>query len=211
MKSISKRLSAAVCVVAFICTLGGCTKGETQYDIKADDTYLAGGTIPASSKIFGIIDDSFPMSITNNNDNLSHEDIWTINHYVDLFSSFDDTEGNGVKEDEIRAFLTSYTVDEVIKANNDAGSHHKIVGVQVLQIDVLDENNVEVAFWERGLANTGTDTETSQDFIDVLFFVRADDGKWYENGISHVVSGDTGSFKCVRDDISGKLSIVNAE
>ena len=208
--NIKRHIALFLSVICCITVLSGCGHKDSGYDIKDDGKYLAGGTIPESSKVYPVIDENMTMSVTNNSDNsIGYDDIWIINHYVDLFCSFDDTEGDGVKTDEISKFLTSYTVDEIMQNNEDAGSHHKLVGVQVLQIDVKDADNVEAAYWER--TSSDSDDADLQDTVAVLFFKRSADGQWYENGIAHCLTDTAGSFKCVRDDISGQLSIVAAD
>ena len=60
------------------------------------EVFLAGGTIPASAKIYPIVDETFPMSIVNSTDyEFTDEDIWTLTYYVDVFASFDDMAGQG--------------------------------------------------------------------------------------------------------------------
>lgn len=205
----SKKIKALM-LITLLCafTLSGCHRNE-EYAVKGSDGFFADGTIPADAKIYPIIDDIFPMKVTGDaQDDIKPDDIWVINHYVDLFCSFDDTEGDGIKADEIGKFLTSYTVDAIIKENEAAGSHHKIVGVQVLQIEAHDVDSVEVLYWKRGVSHGNDGNKISLDTVSALFFKRATDGQWYEDGIAHVLTEVTGAFTCVRDISTGGISIV---
>lgn len=175
------------------------------------EVFLAGGTIPASAKIYPIVDETFPMSIVNSTDyEFTDEDIWTLTHYIDVFASFDDMAGEGPLKDEADKFLTSITSDEIIEVNTAAGDDNKkLVGVQILQINAEALDDVQVISLNRYVSGPEFSADTSKDTVGVLRFKKTIDGSWIQTGIAHVKTDKTGTFAAIVDDITGQLSLVS--
>lgn len=180
-------------------------RNNGDIDIKGTE-YLAGGTIPADAKVYPIMAEDMPMIVSGNSDGtLSAEDIWTITHYVDLFVSLDDKAGASYDPEKV-TFLTTRTLDEVLRNNENAGDNYAVKSAQILAIDVEEENRVQVAYVEQ---LTGSSNEVSKgDYIAVagLFFKRVN-GNWYEDGIGHYVFEKDGVISIDVDNLTGAITV----
>lgn len=200
-KRILAILLAALCIAT---SLSGCKKGGVT--IK-DDEYLAGGTIPAAAKIYPVYDETISMVKHDEDNVLTDEDIYTITRYVDLFSSLDDSAGDGYDEAEL-GFITSVSVDDIISKAKLNNENWEVLSTQILALDVLDNGEVQAATIKRLKGSSKEYEEGEYDVVGGLFFKKTN-GAWYENGIAFVTMQLAGTLQIEKDDISGNYVISN--
>lgn len=177
---------------------------ESDVEIKNED-FFAQGSIPASAKLFPIVDDTFAMSVIDGN-GLSPEDIWTITHYVDLFASLDNTLSNSYDPSSV-TFLTTTTLDKIESNNQENQNQYYVNGVQILSIYAESDSRVEAIYLSRLDGSSNDLPSGSYDVIASLFFKKVN-GSWYEDGIGHYITGPTGSFVYTKDPITGQLTVT---
>lgn len=139
---------------------------------------------------------------------LTDEDIWTITHYVDLFATLDDTLGDQYAPDAID-FLTTVTLTEIEENTQKHANKYAVDGVQILSIYAESENRVEAIYLSQ---MTGSSEELEQGTYDVIasiFFKRVN-GNWYEDGIGHYITTETGLYTYGRDPITGQIYVEPA-
>lgn len=164
-KRILAILLAALCIAT---SLSGCKKGGVT--IK-DDEYLAGGTIPAAAKIYPVYDETISMVKHDEDNVLTDEDIYTITRYVDLFSSLDDSAGDGYDEAEL-GFITSVSVDDIISKAKLNNENWEVLSTQILALDVLDNGEVQAATIKRLKGSSKEYEEDEYDVVGGLFFKK---------------------------------------
>lgn len=173
-------------------------------EIKSGD-FLAQGSIPASAKLFPIVDETTQMTVIDG-DGLSKEDIWTITHYVDLFASLDNTLSENYDPSGM-TFLTTTTPDKIESTNKENQNQYYVNGVQILSIYAESDSRVEAIYLSRLDGSSNELPSGSYDVIASLFFKKVN-GNWYEDGIGHYITGPTGSFNYTKDPITGQLSVT---
>lgn len=198
-----KRIIALAGALILVFALTGC-KHNTDPN---DETYLAGGTIPESAKIYPIVNEELEMTVNDEENTLSAEDIWTLTHYVDVFAKCDDTRGDGMDEKEMAVFCSQERIDSIKAGHEDNDFSYSITGVQVLIMTVQDDGRV-VADYVTSIEGENEPAEISEGKYESYSSLRFEkrNGKWYEDGISFGFMAPAGTVECTRDDITGEYT-----
>ena len=205
-----KRKKILLLILAVSLVIGGAVFWLYQREVKSEveiknGDFFAQGSIPASAKLFPIVDDTFAMSVIDG-DGLSSEDIWTITHYVDLFASLDNTLSNSYDPSEV-TFLTTTTLDKIESINQENQNQYYVNGVQILSIYAESDSRVEAIYLSRLDGSSNDLPSGSYDVVASVFFKKVN-GNWYEDGIGHYITGPTGSFSYTKDPITGQLTVT---
>ena len=177
MKRKKHFLVAILGLAMFVTLCAGCHKNN-NINIKEETSYLAGGTIPESAKIYPIVNDDMQMTLNDSRLLVTQEDIWTLTHYVDIWSTIDDTRNDGMDEDSLEEFVPQAQLDEIIK------NRQEVTGCNT----------------EKGIA------EGAYQIVGSLRFKKSDE-KWALSGVSFITMEKKGDITFYRDTITGKYSL----
>lgn len=207
MKRTKHFLVAILGLAMFVTLCAGCHKNN-NINIKEETSYLAGGTIPESAKIYPIVNDDMQMTLNDSRLLVTQEDIWTLTHYVDIWSTIDDTRNDGMDEDSLEEFVPQAQLDEIIKNRQSSASDYSVDAVQILTIASISENEVEIPFVKEV---TGCNTEKgiaegAYQIVGSLRFKKSDE-KWALSGVSFITMEKKGDITFYRDTITGKYSL----
>lgn len=209
MKPIKRFLTAALCITVFA-ACSGCKK-ENDINIKSDD-YIAGGTIPASAKVYPIVDEALEMTLSDARGLLSEDDIWTLTHYVDLWASGNDTRGSGFQKEDVASFTSQAKYNEAVLVYENASYDFKVDGTQILTIGSISDDEVEIPYVVQvsGKDETAGINEGTYQLVDALRF-KKNDGNWYLSGVTSICMEEPGDIIYKRDTITGQYTIVTPE
>ena len=208
MKKTVSRIISVLLSAALLVSLTACKKDGGGIGVK-DGEYLAGGTIPASAKVFPIVHDDISMTISDENDYMNADDVWTLTHYVDVWATCDDTRGDGFLVDEAKEFVSTDRINTLVKETEESGRDYSVNGVQVLSMEVDNDNRVQVVYVVQfdGACPSENVEEGSYEAIEGLYFKKLN-GKWYEEGIGFALMAKAGEIQYEQDDITGVLTIT---
>lgn len=208
MKKTISRIISVLLSAALLVSLTACKKDYGGIGVK-DGEYLAGGTIPASAKVFPIVHDDISMTISDENDYMNADDVWTLTHYVDVWATCDDTRGDGFLVDEAKEFVSTDRINTLVKETEESGRDYSVNGVQVLSMEVDTDNRVQVVYVVQfdGACPAENVEEGSYEAIEGLYFKKLN-GKWYEDGIGFALMAKAGEIQYEQDDITGVLTIT---
>lgn len=203
---MSKRVLPLIICAALLCMAGCGTNNDIE--IKSGE-YLAGGTIPAEAKIYPIVYEDVKMAVNDENGALSAEDIFTITHYVDVWSTLDDTRGDGFASEQAKEFLTMERIRQLEESMESSEDDYSVDGVQILAIDSIDEAHA-VATYVLKLtgynSNPLSPGEGTYEAVQGLYFERID-GKWYEDGIAYGFMAEAGTIEYIQDETTGHITV----
>lgn len=208
MKKTISRIISVLLSAALLVSLTACKKDYGGIGVK-DGEYLAGGTIPASAKVFPIVHDDISMTISDEKNYMNADDVWTLTHYVDVWATCDDTRGDGFLVDEAKEFVSTDRINTLVKETEESGRDYSVNGVQVLSMEVDNDNRVQVVYVVQfdGACPTENVEEGSYEAIEGLYFKKLN-GKWYEDGIGFALMAKAGEIQYEQDDITGVLTIT---
>lgn len=208
MKKTISRIISVLLSAALLVSLTACKKDDGGIGVK-DGEYLAGGTIPASAKVFPIVHDDISMTISDEKNYMNADDVWTLTHYVDVWATCDDTRGDGFLVDEAKEFVSTDRINTLVKETEESGRDYSVNGVQVLSMEVDNDNRVQVVYVVQfdGACPTENVEEGSYEAIEGLYFKKLN-GKWYEDGIGFALMAKAGEIQYEQDDITGVLTIT---
>lgn len=210
MKPNKRILAVALCVAALMSVCSACKK-ENDIDIKSDD-FIAGGTIPASAKVYPIVDEELEMTLSDSRGLLTKDDIWTLTHYVDLWASGNDTRENGFKKDEVSTFTSQAKYNEAVLAYENATYDFKVDGIQILTIGSISDDEVEIPYVVQvtGKDESAGISEGTYQLVDALRFKKTDEN-WYLSGVTSICMEELGDIVYKRDTITGQYTIVTPD
>lgn len=208
MKPFARKITTLCICMILAVSLCGCKKNDDSMGIKSGD-YLAGGTIPASAKVFPIVYDDISMTISDSEGYLNGDDVWSLTHYVDIWCSWDDTRGNGFLADEASEFVSMQRIQSLQESGEEADRDYSIDGVQILSIEVKNDKRVEVDYVVKFTGQCPSEgvEEGSYEAIEGLYFEKVN-GKWYEDGIGFALMAKAGEITYEQDEITGVLTIT---
>ena len=205
---MKKVIALLLCITAIVACTTGCKKDDDNaFSVKSGE-YVAGGTIPTSAKVYPIVNDDLPMTVVDEDKLLSDDDIWTLTHDVDLWSTGNDTRGDGFKADEVADFADTTRIQEVQNAIDAKNYDYAVDGVQILAITATSSTDVEIlyvvqatgAYTAEGLA------ESQYEMVDTLKFKKVNDN-WHISGVGELCIAPSGTIEYSQDSITGAYTV----
>lgn len=201
-----KLLGVVMCLCILTTAFAGCSKDK---DIKiAESEYLAQGSIPASAKIYPIVDDTLPMLVAYKDEQaqqftLSEDDVKEITTKIDKFCAACANSGAEDYDDTPLDFITEYGMADIARTIEERGMQGVMDGCQIVTLTGLGKNKAEAL-----VLLTGTLSRDQKQRVN-LFYVglQKTEGVWYIIGNQTALAGLAEDYKIYRDNSTGKIII----
>lgn len=206
-----KKIIALSLAVTALLSLAACKNNGDDLNIKTG-SYLAGGTIPANAKIYPIINEDLTMTVIDENEELTAEDIWEITNHVDVWTTWNDTRGDGVQLDKVKEFASMDRIEMLQTQANESDRDYSVDAVQILYMEVENDGRVQVVYVMKFTGECPSEGlgEETYESVEGLYFKKINN-KWYEDGIGALILAKSGTLIYTKDDMTGKYSVEPTE
>jgi hypothetical protein len=153
--------------------------------------------------------DDISLTIYDQYNIIDSDDVWALTHYVDVWSTCDDTRGEGFRTDEAQTFVSDELIEQVVTDIADSNENYSVDGVQPISFTSDDEGRVEAIYIVQltGCSLDDGVDEGTYESVNTLRFAKVDD-EWVLDGVSFLGFGVVGTFEYSQDDITGDTTIT---